>query len=103
MVNYRKLKQAKVKLALEEIKQLFANAEKNFSKADRCIAVARKTAMKHNIKLPRELKRKYCKHCYSYLTSKNSRTRTRDGKLVIFCMKCKKFTRIPLSGKRQVS
>jgi len=53
--------------------------------------------MKYKIKLPKTIKRQLCKHCYSILIpSVNCRIRTRKGKLIIYCLECKKFTRIPL-------
>jgi len=100
MVNYRKLKHDNARIALERIKQLFAEAEKNKEMADRYVAIARKIAMKHKVRIPKELKRRFCKHCYCYLTSENSRVRAKDGKIVISCFKCKKFTRIPLRNKK---
>ena len=53
--------------------------------------------MKHKIKLSRQVKRQLCKHCYSVLIpSVNCRIRTKQGKLIIYCKECKKFTRIQL-------
>ncbi|PIN73499.1 ribonuclease P [Candidatus Woesearchaeota archaeon CG10_big_fil_rev_8_21_14_0_10_45_16] len=88
-------------IALERIKTLFKQADGIFSKnkslANRYVTLARKIAMKAKLKMPREYKRKFCKHCYKYLRSGvNARIRTRDGKVVISCLECKKFTRIVL-------
>jgi len=53
--------------------------------------------MKHKIRLPKEIKRQICKHCYGVLLpSLNARIRTKEGKLIIYCMGCKKYTRILL-------
>jgi len=53
--------------------------------------------MKHKLKLPKTLKRQLCKHCYSVLIpSLNCRIRTKEGKLIIYCLDCKKYTRILL-------
>ena len=50
--------------------------------------------MKYKLRLGK-LKRKFCKHCYSYLMpGVNSRTRTKDGKVVIYCSECKNYTRM---------
>tara|TARA_Y100000310_G_scaffold246044_1_gene251145 strand:- start:24 stop:341 length:318 start_codon:yes stop_codon:yes gene_type:complete len=88
-------------IAKERIQTLFKQAElvfaKNKSLANRYITLARKIAMKVRMRMPRELKRKFCKHCYKYLKpGTNARVRTRDGKVVISCFECKKFTRIPV-------
>ncbi len=54
-------------------------------------------SMKYKIKLPKTIKRQLCKHCCSLLIpSINCRIRTKEGKLIIYCLECKKFTRIPL-------
>src|SRR3989344_5458508 len=88
-------------IAMERIKKLFQEAEKTFPQnkalANRYIVLARKLAMKVRISFPLEIKRKYCKFCYSYLQpGVNVRIRTRDGKVIISCLDCKKFTRIPI-------
>lgn len=87
-------------IAKERIKILFDKADEVFpnkSLANRYVTLARKISMKVKVRLPRELKRKFCKHCYKYLRSgTNARIRTRDGKVVISCFECKKFTRIPV-------
>ena len=94
-------KQKQKQVAKERIKILFEQAEQAFSKnkalANRYVTLARKVAMKVRLRMPRELKRKYCKHCYKFLMpGTNARIRTRDGKVIISCFECKKFTRIPI-------
>lgn len=88
-------------IAHERVKVLFQQAEEMVSKnkalANRYVTLVRKIAMKTKIKIPRELKRKFCRFCHSYLQpGVNSRIRTRNGKVVIACLECKKFMRIPL-------
>ena len=89
----------------ERIKTLFEQAEEQFPKnrslANRYITLARKIAMKLRRQMPLEYKRRFCKHCYKYLQSGiNTRIRTRDGKVIISCLECKKFTRIPIKKKK---
>ena len=96
MVNKFKDKQT----AKRQIEELFKDADKVFSKdknlANKRIKLARRIAMKFNIRLRSELKRKFCKHCYSYLKPGiNLRTRLKDKKIVYYCLECKKFTRFP--------
>ncbi|MBI2152069.1 ribonuclease P [Candidatus Woesearchaeota archaeon] len=86
-------------IALQRIKILFKEAEKRFSSdsklAHRYVTLARNLAMKVKLKIPLELKRRFCKHCYKYLQpGVNSRVRTRNGKVIISCLECKKFMRI---------
>lgn len=97
-------KQKQKEIAKERIKKLFHEAEKVFAKdkslANRYVTLARKIAMKVKVKIPLELKRKFCKHCYKFLKpGVNSRVRTREGKVIISCLECKKFTRIPVKRK----
>ncbi|MEW5896185.1 MAG: ribonuclease P protein component 4 [Nanoarchaeota archaeon] len=91
-------------IARERIKILFQQAEDTFSEnralSNRYVALARKIAMKVKVKIPIHLKRKFCKHCRSFLMpGVNSRIRTRKGRVVISCFECKKFMRIPVKDK----
>jgi len=100
----RQIKQEQKKIAKERVKILFQNAEqifpKNSDRANRYVELARKIAMKVNLRLLKSQKRKFCSHCYTFLkTGVNARIRTRDKKLIIYCQKCKKYTRIPLASK----
>jgi len=72
---------------LNEIKQLF---EGNPTGEE--IKEARKKAMRVNLKLPLEIRRKFCHHCNALLRGK---IRLKKGKKVILCENCKKYTRIP--------
>ena len=88
-------------IARERISRLFAQAAEVFpgnkSLANRYVTLARKIAMKVRMPMPREYKRRFCKHCYRYLQpGVNARVRTRGGKVIISCFECKKFTRIPV-------
>ena len=90
---------------LEQIKDLFKQADEIFTKspelANKYVKVARQIAMKKRLKIPSSLQRKYCKFCYTYLKPNiNARIRTREGKLIIYCQTCKKYTRIPYKAKR---
>ena len=54
---------------------------------------ARRLAMSHNLRLPLELRRKFCHKCNTMLT--DSKIRLSKGKLSITCSKCGHVTRIP--------
>ncbi|MBS3138602.1 ribonuclease P [Candidatus Woesearchaeota archaeon] len=80
---------------------LFALAEKQFKinteKAHLYVKKARRIAMKHKLRLPAQLKRKLCKHCYHFLQpGANARIRIHASKIVITCWDCKHITRIPI-------
>jgi ribonuclease P protein subunit RPR2 len=84
------------KIARERVNELFKQAEKAKEKvfANRYVELARKIAMRYKIRIPTELKRRVCKHCYSYLRpGKNVRIRTKEGKVVYYCLECKKYMR----------
>ena len=95
-------------IAKRRINKLFLMAEENaisgeLKLSDRYVELARKISMKYLTPIPREYKRRFCKHCYSYLIpSVNCRVRIHKGKTVIYCHSCKKYTRIPfkISGKK---
>lgn len=88
-------------IALKRIKALFELAynkatDENFELADRYINIARKISMKYLVPIPNKYKRSLCKHCYCYLLPYvNSRVRIKNGKIIIFCNNCEKYTRIP--------
>ena len=97
-------KEKQKELAKERIIGLFKLAEQVFPKnkalANRYVKIARDMAMAVKVKIPTDLKRRYCKHCYSYLMpGVNSRVRMRSGKIVISCLDCKKFMRIVIKRK----
>ncbi|MBW2982425.1 ribonuclease P [Candidatus Woesearchaeota archaeon] len=98
--KYRKKPGKQRELVLERIEILFKEAKTAFKKdpkrADRYVKLARELAMKYKVRIPRELKRRFCKHCNSYLVpSKNVRIRTRNKKVVYYCLNCKNYMRFP--------
>jgi len=105
--NARDKKQQKT-IALSRIRQLFSMAEQralsgNLPLANRYVELARKISMRHLVPIPKEYKRCFCKHCYSYLLPHTScRMRIHRGKLVIYCHTCNKYTRIPLKNTDKI-
>lgn len=88
-------------IAQQRIQQLFQQAEEMFSShpelSNRYVELARTIAMKARTRIPRELKRRFCKHCLAFLKpGVNARIRTREGKVIISCLACKKVMRIPV-------
>ena len=88
------------KIANERIKILFEQAKEMFKEdsrlSDRYVYLARKIAMKYKVRIPSTLKRKFCKRCHKYLVpSVNCRVRAQRGKVVYYCLSCKKFARLP--------
>ena len=104
--KYQKKPQKQKEIALDRIKDLFKEAKKVFKKdpklANRYVKLAREMSMKYKVKIPSQLKRRFCKHCYSYLMpSVNARVRTREGKVVYYCLECKKYMRFPYLRERK--
>ncbi len=92
---------SKKQIALERIEILFKQAKQVFKKnpalSNRYVILARKLAMKAKIRIPRDLQKKFCKHCYRYLVPGTTcRVRTVKQKLVYYCLNCKKYMRFPL-------
>ncbi len=91
--------------ARQQVLEYFAQAAKessNQEKAQRLVTKARRIAMRYRMRLPREIKRSFCKHCHAYFVpGKTVRVRTHLGKVVFTCFLCKKFTRIPYTPRRK--
>jgi len=87
-------------IAKQRIKDLFEQADLRWKEdlklANRYVQLARKIAMKFKVRIPPELKRRFCKHCYAFfIPGETCRVRTREGTVVYTCLNCKKFTKIP--------
>lgn len=101
--NFKNKKEQKT-IARRRINYLFELAEQyalsdKMSLANRYVELARKISMRYLVPISKEYKRRFCKHCYSYLLPPtNCRVRIHRGKLVIYCHSCKKYTRIPLKN-----
>lgn len=91
-------------IAKERIEILFKQAAKqatsgNVDLSDRYVYLARRIAMRYNLKLPKHLKRRFCKYCYSYLSAERQKTRVEKGIKKIKCLKCGRMNRIILENK----
>ena len=98
--KHRKKSEFFREIALERITELFRQAEMRFKKSpelsDRYVELAKKIAMKYKVKIPRVLKRRFCKSCFKYLVpGVNCRVRLTQKKIVYYCSNCRKFMRIP--------
>lgn len=93
----RRKKAEEKEIALRRINTLFEEARKTKEQelADRYVELARKISMKAKVRIPSELKRRFCKHCHSHFRSGNYRVRLQGRKVVYYCLKCKHYTRFP--------
>jgi RNase P subunit RPR2 len=71
---------------LKEVENLIDNGK---------VREARKLAMRNNLRLPLEIRRKFCHKCNSLFNAENTKTRLAKGKISIACLKCGYITRIP--------
>ena len=104
--SYKKKKETNKEIARERVLILFSKAEEAYKDsqglANRYVKLARKIQMKYKIRMPSELKRKFCKHCLIFaVPSRNCRVRLQKGHIVYYCLECKKFTRFVHKGKKR--
>jgi len=90
------------RIALRRMQRLFRLAEEyalcgRMKLADRYVFLARKISMRYLVPIPQEFKRCFCKHCYRYLLpGVSGRVRIQGGKIVVYCLNCNRFTRMPV-------
>lgn len=104
----RKKPEKQVSIARERILILFEMAEKEFSKnpdlSHRWIRMARNIATRYNIRMPREMKRRFCKECFSLLVpGKNCSVRTNPGQraVIVKCLECGNVMRFPYRREKK--
>ena len=91
-----------ISIAKERIARLFSLADSEFhshpERSHRHVSLARKIAMRYNVRLPPELKRRYCGKCYKYLKPTiNCRIRTSAAQQAVIttCLECGNVMRFP--------
>ena len=96
------------RIAKERILLLFEQAGKAFEKhperSKRYVELARKIGMRYNVRIPKDLRRKFCKRCFSYLKpGVNCRVRTSQSKqsVVVTCLVCGGASRRPYIREKQ--
>jgi ribonuclease P protein subunit RPR2 len=105
----RRRRRANRRIAHERIHRLFTHAIAHYpAEADlatRAVDVARKIGMRYKVRLPREYRWMLCKHCKLFLfPGTTSRTRIqprREPHVVITCLRCGGYNRIPLREGRR--
>ncbi len=93
------------KIARERIAILFAQARAAFAThpelSNRYVELARKIAMRQRIRIDREFRREFCRHCSSFLVPGNtSRVRVQGGNVVVTCLCCRQRRRYPVGRDR---
>jgi len=93
------------RLARERIEILFQRAGEFFPTSpdlsDRCVDLARRIAMRQRVRIPRELRRRFCRNCSAYLVPGfTQRVRVHRGKVVTTCMRCSTHRRFRVGRPR---
>jgi ribonuclease P protein subunit RPR2 len=96
------------RIALERILTLFRLADEALQEkpeqSQRYVNLARQIAMRCRVKMPRELRRRVCKHCNTLLRpGVNSRVRLRQRRephVVVTCLSCGRVHRYPVRRKK---
>lgn len=92
------------KIALERIWRLMELAEKEFSKkperSQRYIDLMNKVAQKNRVRIPRELKLKFCRKCHAFLKKgKNVSLEKKPPFLILTCQECNYSRKMSLKPK----
>jgi ribonuclease P protein subunit RPR2 len=89
-------------LVLERIRRLFELAEKGFAKhperSHRYAEMIKKLSMRHNVRIPMEIRRRICKKCSRFLVpgvNCQVRTSERQRALIVKCLECGHLARYP--------
>ena len=93
-------------IALERMYRLMdlaiENWEKHSERSLDYLKLMKKIGMKNKVKIPKELKKLYCKKCFSLLlTGKDKETRIKDKKLSLKCKNCGKIKEIVPEKKKE--
>ena len=93
MKNKKQIAGERIDFLFKKAKEVF---KENSSLANRYVEIARKVAMKAQINIPSNLRKKFCRKCHSYLVpGENCRVRTRNKMMIYYCKKCKNIMRFP--------
>jgi len=85
-------------VAQERIRILFSRAGEAFSehpeRSNRYVEIARRIAMRQRVRIDRDLRRRFCHHCYAFLVpGRNMRVRVHRGDVVVTCGICNREMR----------
>jgi ribonuclease P protein subunit RPR2 len=87
-------------IATQRMWRLFELAKMEYAehpdRSERYVQLIRNISMRNRMSIPREIKNRICKHCYTFLVpGNNARYRLNEGYIVIFCKHCGKEMRYP--------
>lgn len=84
-------------MALQRIRRLFGLAAGQASpRGDRYVSLARRIAMRYQVSLPAELRRRVCRECDRILVpGRTARVRITHGRVGVTCLHCGTVKRYP--------
>lgn len=87
-------------MAQGRIRRLFELAEQEFSdhpeRSDRYVLLAMKIGTRYRVRIPKDLKLRFCKNCNSFLVpGRNARVRLNGNYIITTCLNCNKPMRRP--------
>jgi ribonuclease P protein subunit RPR2 len=91
-------------LAMARIRRLFRlaeDAQRAEQSSTRYVELARRIAMRYQVSLPVEIRRRVCRGCGSLLTpGRSARHRVSNGRISVTCLGCGNIKRYPLSPRK---
>ncbi|NMX21737.1 ribonuclease P [ANME-1 cluster archaeon GoMg4] len=96
-------------IAVQRIERLFELAEAEAKegveqRSKRYIQLARAIGMRYRVRIPKHLKMRLCKGCYSFLIpGKTARFRLRGEYMTTTCLRCGQHMRCPYKAQRAPS
>ncbi|MDO8538586.1 MAG: ribonuclease P [archaeon] len=92
MKSKQKVKGFIEQIAVERMYRLIELAEENWNshseRSKEYIGLIKKISSRNKASVPKEIKAKFCKKCNSFLNSKNSQIRIKQGKRSTKCLNC---------------
>lgn len=93
-------------IALKKVKQLISLAEKEEKPElrKRYAELAKKTAMKYNVKLPKEYRKRICPNCGEFLVPGENlkiRTSSKTKEVLYICQKCGETQKMGYSREKK--
>jgi len=98
----RRNKGAERELALERVRRLFVLAQQATPEdpklAERYVRLSRRIAMRYQVSLPRDIRRRVCRGCDGLLLpGRSARVRMTNGRVSVTCLRCGAVKRYPYS------
>lgn len=101
----RRNKTAERALALHRIRKLVALAgDSQEERRRRYVQLARRIAMRYQVSLPTDLRRRICRSCDELLVpGRTARVRVSQGRVAVTCLRCGSVRRFPYGVARHVA